>query len=426
MVAGRAAVDVRRLGRRDRAWRAVPVEKVVEAITPPGADRIRARLTDWIAAHPRDPRIRLLDIDTGHTGGVLPAERADFVRALVVASDAPCPAVGSGSADLDGLPFRLTVGRDWAHLRHSHALGDGASTWQFLGMLLTEQDPPAARTPAPLQRALLRTFGRVPRLWRAIALYRELESGRAPAEPRNMLCPYDSGYSFATSTAVSSADFGALVRGFRGERESTASVMAIMTLRALLLCRHHGLAVDDRVAFMVDLRRYLPATPAVEGNFSWSKSVPVRDSDTPAQLGARIARIVATGLPLLVYSRDVLRRSLIRTGRMSPAPAPTGATVRLMISYATRWTTTPPPAGAATPRIAVAIAPPGPGFVGFNVIEAYGRIHASLNWCSASLDPVRAARIAADFVADPGTGPVDAALWDRGRFEPRDPSPAPG
>jgi hypothetical protein len=399
-------------------WCGVPVVKVIRSIVPPSVAEVRAWLAGWAAAHPHDDRVRLLDIERGRTGRPAPGCEAAFLCALVAGSDECGPADGSldlGGPGLDGLPFRLTLGRDWALLRHSHALGDGTATWDFIGILLASDDRhrtrPAPVTAEPLSRGLLTTFC-PPRskLPHAIAVQRELVHLRGPGTQH---AAEDDArpHSFAVATAASPDSFTQRVRMFRAARGSAASVMSIMTMRALLLCRHHGLAVDDTVAFMVDLRRYLAADAPVDGNFSWSKSVPVLDSDTPTQLSARIGNIVDSGLPLLIFG-DALRRFAIRSG-LPPARCHGDRTIRVMISYATRWASAPQPAGSASPEIAVSIAPPGPNFVGFNVVEAYGRIHVSVNWCTETLDRAVAERIATDFVADPGSGPVDESLWER-------------
>ncbi|MFD6162898.1 hypothetical protein ACFWF7_41340 [Nocardia sp. NPDC060256] len=393
--------------------------KVIRSIVTPGVEEVRAWLADRAIAYPYDARVRLLWVERGCTGRPAPGWQAAFLRALVVGSDECCPSDGSldpVGLDLSGLPFRLTLGRDWAQFCHSHALGDGTATWHFLGMLLAPDYRQCTRsgpgTGAPLTRGLLRAFS-PPRsqLPHAIAVQRELMHLRTPGT-QHAVHGADPPPSFSVATAVSSDSFTQRVRMFRAARGSAASVMSIMTMRALLLCRHHGLTVDDTVTFMVDLRRYLVADTSVDGNFSWSKSVPILDSDTPTQLSTRIGSILDSGLPVLIFG-DALRHSAIPGSGLPPARRHGDRTVRLMISYATRWTTAPQPAGSAPPQITVAIAPPGPKFLGFNVVEAYGRIHVSMNWCTATLDRAVAERIATEFVADPGTGPIDESLWER-------------
>ncbi|WP_327145933.1 hypothetical protein [Nocardia sp. NBC_01327] len=393
--------------------------KVIRSIVTPGVEEVRAWLADWAVAYPDDPWVRLLCVERGRTGRPAPGREAAFLLALVAGSEESCPpddALDPAGLDLGGLPFRLTLGRDWAQFSHSHAPGDGFAAWYFLGMLLAPGDRQGIRsgqmTGAPLARGLLRVFGPPgSRLPHAIAIQRELRHLRAssarPAVERAARSP-----SFAVVTAVSSDSFTQRVRVFRAARGSAASVMSIMTMRALLLCRHHGLTVDGSVAFMVDLRRYLLADASVDGNFSWSKSVPVPDSDTPTQLSARIGGILDSGLPLLIFGDALRHYTILRPGR-SPARQHGDRTVRLMISYATKWANAPQPAGSASPRITVSIAPPGPNFVGFNVVEAYGCIHVSMNWCTATLDRAVAERIAAEFVAEPGAGPIDESIWER-------------
>ncbi|MCX4093223.1 hypothetical protein [Nocardia sp. alder85J] len=423
-IGGWPAIDIRALRHRDRMWCGVTVVKVIRSVTTPGVEEVRTWLAAWAAAHPLDNRVRLLDPERGRTGRPAPGCEVTFLHALVTGSEADAPpddALDPSAAEPDGLPFRLTLGRDWARVRHSHTLGDGTATWDFIGMLLAAAaDRPTRATPAgtdPLRRALLTTFGRPPsRLPDAITLQRTLTHMRNSHTGNR-----DGGavgpHTFAVATATSAESFGERVRVFRAAHDSAASVMSIMTMRALLLCRHHGIDVDDTVAFMVDLRRYLPAAASADSNFSWSKSVPVLDSDTPTQLSARIGAILDSGLPLLAFGSAMWRSAIARSARPAVSRQPEHA-VRLLISYATRWQTSPPPSGPAAPRITAAIAPPGPNFLGFNVVEARGRIHVSVNWCPATLDRALAERIAADFVVDPGLGAVDAALWKRGSAAP--------
>ncbi|MFI6044246.1 hypothetical protein ACIA8C_21625 [Nocardia sp. NPDC051321] len=397
----------------------MPVVKVIRSIVTPGVEEVRAWLAEWAAAYPYDARVRLLCVENGHTGRPAPGWEAAFLRALVAGSDECCPADDSldpVGLDLGGLPFRLTLGRDWAQFCYSHALGDGTATWSFLGKLLALDDRQRTRsgpvTGPPLTRGLLRAFSPPgSRLPHAIAVQRELMHLRAPGT-QHAVEGAARPYSFSVATAVSSDSFTQRVRMFRAARGSAASVMSIMTMRALLLCRHHGLTVDDMVAFMVDLRRYLVADASVDGNFSWSKSVPILDSDTPTQLSARIGSILDSGLPLLIFGAALRHFAIPRSGR-PPAGRHGDRTVGLLISYATRWVSAPPPSGSTPPQITVSIAPPGPNFVGFNVVEAYGRIHVSVNWCTATLDRAVAERIATEFVADLGTGTIDESLWER-------------
>lgn len=410
------AVDIRPLRRRDRLWCGVPVVKVVRSIVVPEVEEVRARLAAWSAAHPDDVRVRLLDVERGRTGRPAHGWAAEFLRALVGSSAEGCPADGSSAPDareLGGLPFRLTLGREWARFGYSHALGDGTASWDFLGWLLAQdnrRDFGSDRCTTPLTRALLTTFCRPgSKLPQAVSIQRKMRYLRTKGAQQavNVVGPP----SFATTAVASSDSFVQGARRFRAVRGSAASVVSIMTLRALLLCRHHGLEVDATVVFMVDLRRYLAAGATVDGNFSWSKSVPILDSDTPTELSARIGGIVDSGLPLLIFGRAMQRKMMHGSGRPSARGGGDGP-VRLMMSYGTRWPTAPPPAGSAPPRIAVAIAPPGPNFIGFNVVEAYGRIHVSANRCGG-LDRALVDRIATDFVADLGTGPIDELLWAR-------------
>ncbi|PXX71741.1 hypothetical protein DFR70_1011175 [Nocardia tenerifensis] len=391
----------------------MPVVKVIRSVVTPGIEEVRTWLADWAVAHPDDVRVRLLSVEQGCTGQPAPGYEAAFLHALVAGSAECGPSNSSldpAGLDLGGLPFRLTLGHDWARLSYSHALGDGTATWYFLGMLLGDRHPrPGPVIAEPLGRGLLATFGPPrSRLPQAITRQRELRHLRAPAPARAAGSAVRPS-SFAVTTAVSAESFTQGAREFRVSR-GPASVMSIMTMRAMLLCRHYGLTVDDTVTFMVDLRRYLSPGASVDGNFSWSKSVPVSASDTPTRLSARIGGILDSGLPLLNFG-DALRRFEIRRAGRPPAWCAGDRTVRLMIAYATEWTNTPRPTGSATPRLTASIAPPSPNFLGFNVVEAYGRIHLSLNWCTATLDRAVAERIAAEFVADLGTGPVDASLW---------------
>ncbi|MFC9435242.1 hypothetical protein [Nocardia sp. NPDC057030] len=393
----------------------MPVLKVIRSIVVPEVEEVRSRLAEWSVAHPDDVRVRLLDVERGRTGRPAHEWAAAFLEALVRSSAEGGPADGSSlpdTRDLRGLPFRLTLGGDWARLYYSHALGDGTASWDFVGWLLAQDNRPdfgADRCAGPLTRGLLATFCRPgSKLPQAVSIHRQLGRLRTGGTEKVV---HVAGPPSGTTTvaATSSASFAQGVRRFRAARGSAASVMSIMTLRALLLCRHHGLQVDGTVVFMVDLRRYLADRGPVDGNFSWSKSVPILDSDTPTELSARIGGIVDSGLPLLIFGRAVQRARTHGSGRPS---ARADGPVRLMMSYGTRWSTAPPPAGSAPPRITVSIAPPGPAFIGVNVVEAYGRIHASVNRCGG-VDRALVGRIATDFVADLGTGPIDESLWGR-------------
>ncbi|MFB8280000.1 hypothetical protein [Nocardia colli] len=415
IIAGWPAVDIRPLRQRDRLWCGVPVLKVVRSIVVPEAEVVRARLAEWSAAHPDDARVRLLDVERGRTGRPAPGWGAAFLRSLVETAAAGCPADRSSAPDvreLGGLPFRLTLGSEWAQLGYSHALGDGTASWDFLGWLLAQDNwrgfGSERCTNGPLTRGLLTTFCRPKsKLPQAVSMQREIRHLRAKGVEQAM--DVAGAPSFVTTTVASSDSFVQGVRRFRAVRGSPASVMSIMTLRALLLCRHHGLKVDDTVVFMVDLRRYLAAGGTVAGNFSWSKSVPILDSDTPTELSTRIGGILDSGLPLLIFGQAMQRSMIHGSGR---PPARGSGAVRLMMSYGTRWPSAPPPAGASPPQITVSIAPPGPNFLAFNVVEAYDRIHVSVNR-SGGLDRTLVDRIATDFVADLGTSPIDELLWGR-------------
>ena len=143
-IAGWSAVDIRPLRGRDRVWRQVPVTKVVWSIRPPDAETVRARLRQCAHRNTGDIRWRLLDIDRGVSGRPSADCAEKFFRALVVTSADESPSKftgrdgGAGPDQLDGLPFRLTLGHDWAAIRYSHALGDAVSTWSFIG-------PPSSR-----------------------------------------------------------------------------------------------------------------------------------------------------------------------------------------------------------------------------------------------------------------------------------------
>ncbi|MBB5916646.1 hypothetical protein BJY24_005558 [Nocardia transvalensis] len=415
-IAGWTAVDIRPLRRRDRVWRNVPVIKVVRSIRTPDVEVVRTRLKQCAHRHGGDIRWRLLDVDRAVSGRPS-ADRADeFFRALVVSSAAVSPSIFAGRENdrLDGLPFILTLGHDWAEIRYSHALGDAVSTWDFIGFLLDSGPAPFPAgdrsASAPMPRALLNSFGRSPfRIARAIRMQRELARPVRPATVGDSsLSAGGDGHRFEVAAATSNAGFLNRMRAERDRRYPAASIMSILSVRAMALCRSQGIVVAPWMVMMVDMRRYLPAGMAVDGNFSWSKSIPTPPSNAPRELAGRISKVLESGLPLLICCRAVYSRT--EHPEASSARhfgTPESAAVCLMMSYGSKWLDPPASPQEGPPRILMFLPPPGPDFIGVNIIEAGGCVHVSINYRDDILNRESAVLIAQGLVAEPK--PVAAA-----------------
>ncbi|MGV9679759.1 hypothetical protein ACWDSJ_31140 [Nocardia sp. NPDC003482] len=402
-IAGWTAVDIRPLRRRDRVWRHVRVIKVITSIRTPDVESVRARLKQCAHRHGDDIRWRLLDIDRGVSGRPSADCADEFIRALVVSSADESPPISANRDNdrLDGLPFTLTLGHDWAEIRYSHALGDAVSTWSFIGFLLdTEPAPfPGVNRPtfAPIPRALLNSFGRSPfRIARAIRVQREL----ARPVRRPPVCDSSTGddHRFDVASATSDAGFLNRMREERDRRCPAATIMSILSIRAITLFRSQGIVIAPRMVMMIDMRRYLPARMTVDGNFSWSKSIPTPPND-PSELAGRVSKILDSGLPLLIFCRAVHARREHRKAKPSrPTESPT---THLMMSYGSKWLTPPTPAQKSPPRILMFLPPPGPDFIGVNIIEAADRVHVSVNYRNDILDRESANLIAQGLVSEP-------------------------
>ena len=426
-IAGWSAVDIRLLRGRDRVWRHVPVTKVVRSIRTPDAETVRARLRQCAHQYSGDIRWRLLDIDQGVSGCPSADCAEQFFRALVVSSADASPSKfavrddGVESDQLDGLPFRLTLGHDWAAIRYSHALGDAVSTWSFLGFLL---DTGVASFPedgravfAPVPRALLKSFGGSPfRLAAAVRVQREL----APRVHRPVAGTYSApaggdAHHFEVVAATSDEGFLDRMRAERNRRHPAASIMSILSVRAIALCQSQGLVVDPRMVMMIDMRRYLPARAVVDGNFSWSKSVPAPYSNTPTELTEWVSKILDSGLPLLIFFHELWRRQG-KHAAMMPRRSDTAesTTVRLMMSYGSKWLDPPTRiSNGGPPHILVYIPPPGPDFIGINIVESGGCVHVSVNYRDDILNRESADLIARGLVAEPDLAPLDGSSTAR-------------
>jgi len=216
--------------------------------------------------------------------------------------------------------------------------------------------------------------------------------------------PADDAHHFDVVAATSSAGFLERMRVERDRRHPAASIMSILSIRAMELCRSQGLVVDPRMAMMVDMRRYLPARAVVTGNFSWSKSVPMPYSNMPTELTRWVSKILGSGLPLLIFCREVwTQRSKHAASTPRRSDTAESVTARLMMSYGSKWLNPPARIAEDVPtHILVYLPPPGPDFIGINIVEADGCVHVSVNYRDDTVNRESADLIAQGLVAEPG------------------------
>ena len=360
----------RLLPRRDRSWRDTRPVRGVGGIAPPDLERLR----DELRALGGSPFLRVLDLERGTVARPLGADLDAFCAALVVADPRPA-AVGLDSLvtqlapePLAGLPFRLTVGPDWAALHYSHALGDGRTMWPVLCSLVSAGLPPAlaprASARLPLARALLRTFAVHPA--RAYGVVR----GRRAA------LPVPPGVAGAPPARVVTRRLDArLLAALRAERDRTcpeASLTAMLIARAMGAAREQGLATYPGFTVLADARRYLPSGARVVGNFSAGSYLEPDDPTDAVMITRQVRDLVDSGRPLLSMAMSARHANARPTGW---ADDPAG---RALISFSHAGRLAPPATSRADRLQVVTLGRPlGVHGISLNLAEIGERLHVS-------------------------------------------------
>jgi len=385
----------RALPRRDRSWRDTRPVRALGGIVPPDPERLR----DDLRALAGSPFLRVLDLERGTAARPLDADLDAFCDALVVADPRPA-AVGLDSVvaevsreRLAGLPFRLTVGPDWAALHYSHALGDGRTMWPVLCSLVSPGPPSAlARSSSarlPLTRALLRTFAAHPT--RAYGVVRA----------RRVALPVLSGAAGSPPARVLSrrTDVGMLA-ALRAERDRTcpgASLMAMLIARTMRTAGEQGLATHPGFTVLADARRYLPSAARVAGNFSAGSYLEPADPTDAVAITRQVRALVDSGRPLLSMAMSARHAG---AGPSGWADDPTG---RALISFSHAGRLEPPATSRAERLQVVTLGRPlGRRGVSLNLAEIGDRLHVSATYHPDAASAADVEHIVDTLVAGPG------------------------
>jgi hypothetical protein len=306
---------------RNRLWQGIQTVSVITGLDAGiDADALRATLR---RLHAIDPTARVLCRLEGSPlrwTPVGPDELDAWLHRLVTEEPGrgtghrPTPdeqetiAAGLLPQPPDDRPFTVTVGDGYLGWQVNHVLGDGnyglrsvvggllraTATGEVPTGLLSSTD---STTRYPLAKATWNSLAREPKLatWRA-ALRRGLDpSGRADQPP---VSDDTSGLSLVARTGP--VGTMGMLRAWGAEHHPGVSVTLLLMSAARRSLEQHGAVhpSTDSVV-MYDLRRYLPSSVDVVGNFSAALRLTDPSCRDPRQVAEQVNADVGLGLPLV-------------------------------------------------------------------------------------------------------------------------------
>lgn len=378
------AEDLRLLSRRNRLWRSTVVVLAFGGFVPPDPELLRDHLYALAATGQGGDALRLLEPLTGVTGRPIADDLRAFCDALVEADPAPVAQDLHGhvtrirQVDLGGLPFRLTLGPDWAGLVINHAIGDGKNILPLLADLTACAGFDNVRgfpvgTRAPLARALTRTYVLSPRT--AVAVVRQprtpwpvqVSGGRTTSAQRDAV----------VVGCRSSVDFLPELRSLRDATAPSASIFAMLIARTFSFARERDMAMYPGFSVTVDARRYLPAKTQVAGNFSAGNFLGCSAVPTPGEVTETLGTLLRTGRPLLSMLLSARRANVnVKTWVIDP-----DARTLISFSHLGRLALPAMPAAAQSQlEFATMGRPSGPHGISLNLGEVGGRLNVSASF----------------------------------------------
>ncbi|PWJ55736.1 hypothetical protein SAMN06264364_10299 [Quadrisphaera granulorum] len=227
---------------------------------------------------------------------------------------------------LDGLPFRISVGKRYVAIHIDHVVGDGTAMYELAPWLVSlvcgaelRPVPSLQTTPKPHIAALRNTFDRttlptaVRRTVAGVLAERLAQASPAPAG-------WDARPS--VESVVDPRGTAEALKAFRqAHAKGLSSGMALMAAVWFALVEHSAVAPDLRPGIGVDLRRYLPRRTPVFGNFSACVRLPEGTPRHPVDLRDALEAEAATGVSLLAASAQWGLAS-VRAQLRSAVPAP--------------------------------------------------------------------------------------------------------
>ncbi|CCH85869.1 conserved protein of unknown function [Modestobacter italicus] len=306
---------------RNRLWQGIQTVSVITGLDA-GVDAAALRAT-LRRLHAVDPTARVLCRLEGSPlrWTPVPADELDaWLHRLVTEAPGgtegrrPTPeeqetiAAGLLPQPPDDRPFTVTVGDGYLGWQVNHVLGDGnyglrsvvggllraTATGEVPTGLLASTD---STTRYPLAKATWNSLAREPKLatWKA-ALRRGLDQGGRPDQPS---VPDDTtGLSLVARTGP--VGTMATLRAWGAEHHPGVSVtLLLMSAARRALERHGAVHPSTDSVVMYDLRRYLPSSVDVVGNFSAALRLTDPSCRDPRQVAEQVNADVGLGLPLV-------------------------------------------------------------------------------------------------------------------------------
>jgi hypothetical protein len=427
-----------RLGLRDRAWLPVSILQTVGPAEMPSVDAVRQVFWQLAAMDPDNRWLRRVDPAPGELVRVLPAEREQFMREIVVELDDRSETLGDPRVDprpfqadlaerqrhgLGDLLFRIAVGRHYCVFEQSHALGDALIArvlWTAALRCAATGGPPNELVQPPsvrnaLPRAVFRTFVTRPGQARSVVAQAR-EDHRASAaraatpipvtnadpgdtppptpvgavqgsasasrlESRRWWATEGSTARLQNATGRSEPGFLAELRAWRDLEEPGASVTSVLFAATLAALRESSLPPrEDGVTILFDARRYLPTTAELRGNFSVGLNLDLPDPVTAATVNATIQRVVAVGRPLVTMVASLAQELTGRpvppvAGHQSRRPAVALTAAGGLDFTGLRWLA--PPGDRWHGAL---VTTPGPAAMTFSYIEIDDVLHANVTF----------------------------------------------
>jgi len=310
--AGRARVTP-----RDRAWGDAQVAGVIGPVSAPSADELRAVLRAVAQAAPTHRVVSRIDPATGRWAPVPVPEREEWLDAHVTPTQVRLADGGLQPILQDLLRrrvpvggFQLVAGTDFVGLTGSHVLGDvwllndlltgltlSTSGAPLPDRLLRHDDPwPLVRSLAALWRtnpaSITSLFATAP----AARPGRQLVQGhRSPTPTSPASCP---SVAFARSSPTTLRE---LERWRRAH--GNPSSMALYVSVAERALQASGLTPPTPWrTVLVDVRRYLPPSVRVTGNFVVGQRLTLGEWGDPLAVTRLLDRVVASGRPLVTLA----------------------------------------------------------------------------------------------------------------------------
>jgi hypothetical protein len=407
----------RRVSARDATWSAVEFLRVLGPFPAVPVEALRHAL---IALHAQRPTSRFVCRLDRRGGRWLPMPAAAFeqwVDRLIVRGhhgmDADAWARTLSREVLGDRPMVLAAGVRFGGLCASHTVADARVTEALLAELLTAAITGRAATypfprPArlPLTRALIHQFGRHPGRVPAAVRIRRL-----PPPPASGAVRAEWDRTVAYASAVSGPGALARVRRWRDAHTPGVAVSAMLLSAVYAAVRRH-LGEPDPAGFavLVDVRRYLPAGVAVEGNFAWGEHVRPASPEDPASVAAAVTELVESRRTLTMLGLHNLRSVLTRIGAQGLTPPGAADTAgpasplrpHLTVTYLGRndsFATLPWMPHEQTRMIGV-VSPSGPRGITVAMDELDGALHVTASYHPGVFDAGTVAAAMAEVAHD--------------------------